>query len=283
MENVVRLSVTVDLFQYPDETRALSDISLEIRKGEFTGILGSNGSGKTTLLKVMDGLMKEYQGLVLLDGKDLRTLAPRDIYKKVGLIFQNPDDQLFAPAVFEDVAFGPLNMGLGQDEVARRVNGALTAVEMDGFAKKSIHHLSFGQKKRICIAGLLAMGHEILLLDEPTAGLDPMGEYKMMNLLTKLNREQGVTVVMATHSVDLVPLFLDRLYILSKGRIVRSGPPAEVFTAPEEMAQVKLRLPHIAELIYRLKNEDGVPFERIPLTVGEARREIIKTMKDHHA
>ncbi len=283
MENVVRLSVTVDLFLYPDETRALSDVSLEIRKGEFAGILGANGSGKTTLLKLMDGLMKEYQGLVLLDGKDLRTLAPRDIYKKVGLIFQNPDDQLFAPVVFEDVAFGPLNMGLGQDEVARRVNAALTAVEMDGYAKKSIHHLSFGQKKRICIAGLLAMGHEILLLDEPTAGLDPMGEYKMMNLLTKLNKEQGVTIVMATHSVDLVPLFLDRLHILSKGRIVRSGPPAEVFSAPEEMAQVKLRLPHIAELIYRLKYEDGVPFERIPLTVGEARREIIKTMKGHHA
>nr|MDA8423380.1 ABC transporter ATP-binding protein [Nitrospiraceae bacterium] len=173
MENVVRLSVTVDLFLYPDETRALSDVSLEIRKGEFAGILGANGSGKTTLLKLMDGLMKEYQGLVLLDGKDLRTLAPRDIYKKVGLIFQNPDDQLFAPVVFEDVAFGPLNMGLGQDEVARRVNAALTAVEMDGYAKKSIHHLSFGQKKRICIAGLLAMGHEILLLDESTAGLDP--------------------------------------------------------------------------------------------------------------
>ena len=283
MENIIRLSVTVSLFQYPDETRALSDISLEIRKGEFIGILGSNGSGKTTLLKVMDGLIKDYQGQVLLDGKDIKTLAPKEIYKKVGLIFQNPDDQLFAPIVFEDVAFGPLNMGFGQDEVARRVNAALTAVEMDGYAKKSIHHLSFGQKKRICIAGLLAMGHEILLLDEPTAGLDPMGEYKMMNLLTKLNQEQGVTVVMATHSVDLVPLFLDRLYILSKGRIVRSGPPAEVFTAPEEMAQVKLRLPHIAELIYRLKNEDGVPFERIPLTVGEARREILKTMKGHHA
>ncbi len=283
MENVIRLSVRVDLFRYPDETRALSDVSLEVRNGEFIGILGSNGSGKTTLLKIMDGLMKNVQGCVRLDGKDVRTLAPKDIYKKVGLVFQNPDDQLFAPAVFEDVAFGPLNMGFGREEVERRVHAALAAVEMDGSAKKSIHHLSFGQKKRICIAGLLAMGHEILLLDEPTAGLDPMGEYKMMNLLTKLNREQGVTVVMATHSVDLVPLFLDRLCILSKGRIVRSGPPAEVFTAPEEMAQVKLRLPHIAELIYRLKSEDGMPFDRIPLTVGEARREIIRTMKDHHA
>jgi len=283
MENVVRLAVTVETFAYSDGTQALGSIALEVRKGEFVGILGSNGSGKTTLLKVMDGLVKEYTGIVLLDGADVRKLAPKQIYQKVGLVFQNPDDQLFAPTVFEDVAFGPLNMGFGKDEVARRVTAALQAVDMDGFAKKSIHHLSFGQKKRICIAGLMAMGHEILLLDEPTAGLDPMGEYKMMDLLTKLNREQGVTVVMATHSVDLVPLFLDRLYILSKGQIVRSGSPAEVFTAPEEMAQVKLRLPQIAELIYRLKNEDGVHFGKIPLTVGEARREIIRTMKDHHA
>ncbi len=279
----IRLSVAIDTFAYTDGTQALGDIALEVRKGEFVGILGSNGSGKTTLLKVMDGLMKEYKGMVLLDGADVRKLSPKQIYQKVGLVFQNPDDQLFAPTVFEDVAFGPQNMGFAQEEIVHRVNSALNAVDMDGFAKKSIHNLSFGQKKRICIAGLLAMGHEILLLDEPTAGLDPMGEYKMMNLLTKLNREQGVTVVMATHSVDLVPLFLDRLFILSKGQIVRSGPPAEVFTAPEEMAQVKLRLPHIAELIYRLKNEDGMHFDKLPLTVGEARREIIKAMKDSHA
>ncbi len=279
----IRLSVVIDTFSYADGTQALGSIALEVRKGEFVGILGSNGSGKTTLLKVMDGLIKDYRGTVLLDGADVRKLSPKQIYQKVGLVFQNPDEQLFAPTVFEDVAFGPHNMGFNQEEIARRVNSALNAVDMDSFAKKSIHHLSFGQKKRICIAGLLAMGHEILLLDEPTAGLDPMGEYKMMDLLTKLNKEQGVTVIMATHSVDLVPLFLDRLYILSKGRIVRSGSPAEVFTAPDEMAQVKLRLPHIAELIYRLKNEDGVPFEKIPLTVGEARREIIKTIKGHHA
>jgi cobalt/nickel transport system ATP-binding protein len=276
-----RLSVSLQEFQYPDGTLALADISLEVRKGEFVGILGSNGSGKTTLLKVMDGLIKEYKGRTLLDGRDVRKLSPKEIYKKVGLVFQNPDDQLFAPLVSEDVAFGPLNMGFGEDEVSRRVQNALKSVDMEGFAGKSIHHLSFGQKKRICIAGLLAMGHEILLLDEPTAGLDPMGEYKMMDLLTKLNREQGVTIVMATHSVDLVPLFLDRLFILSKGRVVRGGPPVEVFTAPEEMAQVKLRLPHIAELIYRLKHEDGLRFDKVPLTVGEARREILNCMKQN--
>ncbi|MGD0280996.1 MAG: ATP-binding cassette domain-containing protein [Dissulfurispiraceae bacterium] len=275
---MIRLEATIRLFRYPDGTRALHDISVEVRKGEFTGILGSNGSGKTTLLKAMDGLIRDYDGITLLDGTDIKKLSPRDIYRKVGLVFQNPDDQLFAPTVFEDVAFGPLNMGCAEEEVARRVAGAIKDVEMEGYSKKSIHNLSFGQKKRICIAGLLAMGHEILLLDEPTAGLDPMGEYKMMRLLTKLNRDRDVTIVMATHSVDLVPLFLDKLYILSAGTIIRGGTPESVFTAPEEMENVKLRLPHIAELIYRLKHEDKMQFGKIPLTIGEARREILKTV-----
>ena len=275
----IRLSVNLDKFTYPDGTAALADIRLEVAKGEFTGILGSNGSGKTTLLKVMDGLIKEYAGKVLLDGADVRKLHPREIYRKVGLVFQNPDDQLFAHSVFEDVAFGPRNMGFAEDEVRQRVEAALASVEMAEYGGKDIHNLSYGQKKRACIAGLLAMGHEILLLDEPTAGLDPMGEYRMMELLTRLNREEGVTIVMATHSVDLVPIFLHRLYILSRGRIVRGGAPEEVFTAPDEMAQVKLRLPHIAELIHRLKHEDNLPFGRVPLTIGEARREIVEMLQ----
>jgi len=280
MEDSVRLSVKIDSFKYPDGTIALSDTALEIRKGEFVGILGSNGSGKTTFLKVMDGLLKNFEGRILLDGVDIRKLSPREIYQKVGLVFQNPDDQLFATSVFEDVAFGPINMGFPEDEVIRSVKRSLEDVEMDGYAKKSIHNLSFGQKKRVCIAGLLAMGHQILLLDEPTAGLDPMGEYRMMNLLTKLNKENGVTIVMATHSVDLVPLFLDKLYVLSKGHVVRGGIPEEVFTAPEDMANVRLRLPQIAELIYRLKHEDQIPFEKVPLTIGEARREILRLIRE---
>ena len=277
--NSVRLSVTIDSFRYPDGTTALAEIRFDVQKGEFCGILGANGSGKTTLLKVMDGLIKEYTGRVLLDGDEVTRLKPRDIYRKVGLVFQNPDDQLFAHTVFEDVAFGPRNMDFAEDEVQRRVNAALVSVEMADYAGKQINALSYGQKKRACIAGLLAMGHEILLLDEPTAGLDPMGEYRMMEILTRLNREEGVTIVMATHSVDLVPLFLHRLHILSRGRIVRSGAPEEVFTAPAEMENIKLRLPHIAELIYRLKHEDDVPFDRIPLTIGEARREIVEMVR----
>jgi cobalt/nickel transport system ATP-binding protein len=275
----IRLSAHIENFKYPDGTIALADIRLDAAKGEFCGILGSNGSGKTTLLKVMDGLIKDYAGKVLLDGEDIKRLHPRDIYRKVGLVFQNPDDQLFAHTVFEDVAFGPRNMGFAEDEVGRRVAAALASVEMADYAGKGIHALSFGQKKRVCIAGLLAMGHEILLLDEPTAGLDPMGEYRMMELLTRLNREGGVTIVMATHSVDLVPLFLHRLHILSRGRIVRAGAPEEVFTAPAEMENVKLRLPHIAELIHQLKHEERMPFGRVPLTVGEARREIVELLQ----
>jgi cobalt/nickel transport system ATP-binding protein len=279
MDDLIRLSVKKVSYTYPEGTRSLSDIDLEVRMGEFIGILGANGSGKTTLLKVMDGLLKNFEGSVELDGKGVRQLSPREIYKKVGLIFQNSDEQLFAPTVFEDVAFGPTNMGFTEEEVALRVTKALKDVDMEGYGKRSIHHLSFGEKKRICIAGLLAMGQEILLLDEPTDGLDPMGEYKMMNLLMRLNKEQKITMIMATHRVDLVPLFLDRLYILSRGEIVRGGRPEEVFTTPEEMEGMKLKLPQIAELIYRLKHEDQVPFDKIPLTIGEAREEIIQLYK----
>jgi len=277
----VRLAINLDCFSYPDGTVALADIRLEIGRGEFCGLLGANGSGKTTLLKVLDGLIRDYRGSVLLDGQEILKLHPRDIYRKMGLVFQNPDDQLFAHSVAEDVAFGPRNMGFAEDEVQRRVATALAQVEIADLAGKNIHHLSYGQKKRVCIAGLLAMGHEILLLDEPTAGLDPMGEHRMLELLSRLNREDGVTIVMATHSVDLVPLFLHRLHILSKGRLVRGGTPAEVFTAPAEMEHVKLRLPHIAELIWQLKHGEQLPFSSLPLTVGEARRELAEILSKH--
>ncbi|MBI5142850.1 MAG: ATP-binding cassette domain-containing protein [Nitrospirae bacterium] len=265
-------------YNYPDRTAALADINIAVKKGGFTGILGSNGSGKTTMLRCVDGLIRNFGGTVLIEGRDVKKLSPREIYSRMGLVFQNPDDQLFAGTLWEDVAFGPTNMGFASNEIDRRVKAALADVELDGLAGKSIQHLSFGQKKRACIAGLLAMGHGILLLDEPTAGLDPMGEYRMMRLLAKLNRENGTTILMATHSVDLVPLFLDELIILSRGQVHRHGSPEDVFTAPEEMAGVKLRLPQIAELIHELKHKDNIPFDRLPLTVGEARREIIRKM-----
>jgi cobalt/nickel transport system ATP-binding protein len=227
----------------------------------------------------MDGLLKDCKGSVRLDGREIRELAPKEIYRKVGLIFQNSDEQLFAPTVSEDVAFGPINMGFSGEEVALRVTQALKEVDMEGYGKRPIHHLSFGEKKRICLAGLLAMGQEILLLDEPTDGLDPMGEYRMMNLLMRLNKEKKITIVMATHRVDLVPLFLDRLYILSRGKVVRQGSPEDVFTTPDEMEEMRLRLPQIAELIYRLKHDDRLPFDKVPLTIGKAREEINRLVR----
>ncbi|MDD5167255.1 MAG: ATP-binding cassette domain-containing protein [Syntrophales bacterium] len=283
MEPVNRLILQNVAYSYSDGTKAVGGVDLAIAKGEFIGILGYNGSGKTTLLKIMDGMIKDFTGRVLLDGMDIRGLSPREIYSRMGIVFQNPNDQLFAPTVFEDVAFGPLNMGFSEKEIAIRVQKALESVNMAAFGRKPISHLSFGEKKRICIAGLLSMGHEILLLDEPTAGLDPLGEYAMMDLLTGLNKNNGVTIAMATHSIDLVPVFLDRLCILNNGRIARSGPPETIFTAPEEMASVRLRLPQIADLIFRLKHEDHLPFDRIPLTIGEARREILEVMKFGHS
>ena len=279
METSARLALSGVGYKYPSGAWALEGIDLHVKHGEFVGVLGANGSGKTTLLNVMDGLLRDYEGSVRLDGQEVSKLSAREVYRTVGLVFQNPEAQLFGNTVGEDVAFGPQNMGFTSAEIKDRVAYALESVDMAEFAEAHINHLSYGQKKRICIAGLLSMGHEVLLMDEPTAGLDPMGEYRMMNLLTGLNRDKGVTIVMASHSVDLVPLFLSRLFILSKGRLKRGGTPEEVFTAPEEMAEVKLRLPHIAELIWKLKNEDNMEFDRVPLTVGEARRMLIERLE----
>lgn len=271
---IPRLSAHISSFRYPDGTVALEGIRMDIYRGEFCGILGGNGSGKTTLLKLLDGMIKDFDGMVCLDGDPMLRLSPRQIYRKMGLVFQNPDEQLFAQSVYEDVAFGPRNMGLDEDDVRQRVARALSDVGLSDSVRKDIHHLSYGQKKRACIAGLLAMGHEILLLDEPTAGLDPAGELRMMELLTSLNRESGVTIVMATHNVDLVPVHVGRLHILNRGGLVRSGTPEEIFGSGDIVSDVQLRLPYVAELFHQLKCLDGLAVGTVPLTIGEARRVI---------
>jgi len=265
-------------YSYPDGTAALDGVDFHAGKGEFVGLLASNGSGKTTLLKLACGILKPSSGRITLDGRDVSDYSKNELFRKIGMVFQNPADQLFASTLREDIAFGPTNRGLEKAEIDRRVEEALAAVGLEGLGDRSIHGLSFGQQKRACIAGLLAMGQKTLLLDEPTAGLDPMGEYRIMELLIRLNREDGITMVMSTHNVDLVPLFIDRLYILSRGRVSRHGTPAEVFDASEDLQNVKLRLPQIAELIERMKVEDSVDFDRLPLTIGEARRELVKRM-----
>ena len=263
-------------YTYPDGSKALQGIDLQAEKGEFVGLLASNGSGKTTLLRCINGLIKPQSGDVTIDGESISRLPQKNLFQRIGMVFQNPNDQLFASTVAEDVAFGPSNMGLPKDEVRSRVEDSLKAVGMEGLGNKSIHNLSFGQQKRVCIAGALAMHPEVLLLDEPTAGLDPMGEHKIMELLQRLNSERGLTIVMATHMVDMVPLFINRIYILSRGKVLREGTPEKVFSDPEMIRDAKLRLPMIAELIELMKREDGISFDRTPLTIGEARRELVK-------
>lgn len=198
------------------------------------------------------------------------------IRQKVGIVFQNPDDQLFAPTVQEDVAFGPLNMGLEQEEVERRVTESLERVGMAGYGKKPPHHLSGGQKKRVAIAGILAMNPEIMVLDEPTSGLDPKGASQILRILYDLNKE-GMTIVISTHDVDLVPLYASKVYIISEGHIIKEGTAKEVFDDVKTIRDVNLRLPRIAHLMEILEKEDDLPFDKpYPLTIGEARKQILK-------
>ncbi|MCX7771461.1 MAG: ATP-binding cassette domain-containing protein, partial [Proteobacteria bacterium] len=181
-----------------------------------------------------------------------------------------PNDQLFALTVFDDISFGPRNMGLSEKEVSERVKVALDNVGLAGFEKRPIKTLSYGQKKRLCIAGVLAMSPQIILMDEPLSGLDPMGVREIAELLKRLNKDKRLTIIMATHEVDLVPLFVDKIAILSKGELVRYGKPEYVFDDREEIGKAKLRLPYIAKLMTELKEDGVVSYEKIPLTIGEA-------------
>ncbi len=261
-------------FIYPDGAPALNDIDLSIKRGEFLGILGANGSGKTTLLKLLNGLLSATKGEIYLEKEKIRSLDKDFLFSRVCTMFQNPDNQLFSPTVGEDIAFGPTNMGLTAEEVKERVDYALNAVGLPEFFARAIHNLSFGEKKRICLAGVLAMGPEVMLLDEPTSCLDPMGVSSIMRLLKKLNQEKGITMVMATHSVDLVPLFIDRVIILNKGKIILSGKPEEIFAQPQVIRNAKLRLPRIGHLFEILKKKDGFDIKGLPLTIGQAREEL---------
>lgn len=265
-------------YTYEDGTAALGGIDLEIAKGEFLAMLGSNGSGKTTLIKHLNGLLRPSLGRVLLEGRPIESVEDQEVFSRIGIVFQDPNDQLFAATVEEDVAFGPINMGLGPQEVKERVHRSLHMVNMENYARKAVHALSHGQKKRICVAGILAMEPQVIVLDEPTAGLDPMGVHSLMHLLEDLNKKQGITMVMATHVVDLVPLFMSKIAILSRGKLLRCGTPDEVFGDPEALEKAKLHLPLIAELMHILKTRDHVKLHHMPLTVGEARREILRLL-----
>lgn len=265
-------------FRYPDGTLALSDINIKIKKGERAAFIGSNGAGKSTLFLHFNGLLKPSSGVIKINGSpisyDRNNLMK--VRQKVGIVFQNPDDQLFSPTVIEDVAFGPMNMGLPKDEVERRVKEALKKVGMEGFEKKPPHHLSSGEKKKVAIAGILAMEPEIIVFDEPTAYLDPTGVVDILRIIYGLNKKLEVTTIMSSHEVDFIPLFANKVYVMHDGKIIGEGTPEEIFSKPDVVKKAHLRVPHVAHLLYLLK-KDGVPVE-IKLTVKEAHDELLRIL-----
>jgi cobalt/nickel transport system ATP-binding protein len=267
-------------YAYPDGIEALVDVSFRAAPGEFVAVMGANGAGKTTLMKVLMRLLQPQKGEVRLGDRNIATLRPAELYAQVGMVFQNPADQLFATSVEEDVAFGPRNLGLPEAEVAARVDEALAAVDVVELRDRPIHHLSFGEQKRVCLAGVLAMRPAILVLDEPIAGLDPVSESHMVELLLRLNRQQKTTMILSTHSVDLLPVLAHRICVLSRGRLQQEGPPEAILSDPAAIVRAGLRLPLISQLFHELGDQHGMKTERLPMSVNQARRQIVAWLSE---
>lgn len=233
-------------YVYGDGTIALDGVNLAIPRGQRIALMGANGAGKSTLLLHLNGVYRVQHGTLKVLGQDTRRAPETWLRSTVGLVFQDPDNQVFAPTVADDVAFGPLNLGLAETEVRRRVQAALQAVGMAPLAHKAPHRLSFGQKKRVAIAGVLAMQPEIIVLDEPMAFLDPQGQQEAQEILDDL-RALGKTVIVATHDVDMAYAWADQVLILDRGQLIASGGP-EILTDPELISRARLRLPLIAQI-----------------------------------
>ena len=263
-------------YSYNSQYQALKGVSLKVNKGEMVSLLGKNGAGKSTLFLHLNGIYEPDEGQVFIDGEELK-YDKKSLLKfrqKVGIVFQNPDDQIFAPTVEEDVAFGPLNLGLPMEEVQDRVEEALARVGMSGFEKAAPHHLSGGQKKRVAIAGILAMKPEIMVLDEPTAGLDPQGVTNLSKLLRQLN-DEGITIIISTHEVDLVPNYADKIFVLVDGLLIGEGTPKEIFSQPEILEKANLKVPIVTDLFQQLEAEGFDMNGDYPLTISEAKEKFI--------
>ena len=270
------ISVQNVTFQYEsqDDTetvskkQVLNDISLEIKKGEFVAILGHNGSGKSTIAKHLNAMLLPSSGKVFIDGMDTADeKLTYNIRRKVGLVLQNPDNQLVASIVEEDVAFGPENLGIPSDEIRERVDEALKAVDMVDYCLHAPHKLSGGQKQRVAIAGIIAMKPDCIVLDEPTAMLDPKGRQEVMDTILKLNRENGITIVMITHYMEEAVL-ADKVYVIDNGKMLTAGIPREVFSQVELLKKHRLDVPQATELCHKLR-ACGVEIKELPLTEEE--------------
>ena len=271
-------------FTYPEEegvsasTTALEDVSLSIEKGSFVVVLGHNGSGKSTLAKHMNAVLLPSGGAVYVEGMDTKDEALLlEIRRRVGMVFQNPDNQIVANVVEEDVAFAPENLGVPSDEIRQRVDDALAAVGMSEFTRHAPHLLSGGQKQRVAIAGVIAMAPECIVLDEATAMLDPSGRREVLSAIRALNRERGITVVLITHHMDEA-MDADRLIVMNDGRLVMDGTPAEVFTQVDALRAMGLAAPDTVELLYGLR-QHGMDVPLTALTVDDCAAAICKALQ----
>ena len=271
-------------FTYPAEegvstsTTALEDVSLSIEKGSFVVVLGHNGSGKSTLAKHMNAVLLPSGGAVYVEGMDTKDEALLlEIHRRVGMVFQNPDNQIVANVVEEDVAFAPENLGVPSEEIRRRVDDALAAVGMSEFTRHAPHLLSGGQKQRVAIAGVIAMAPECIVLDEATAMLDPAGRREVLSAIRALNRERNITVVLITHHMDEA-MDADRLIVMNDGKLVMDGTPAEVFTQVDALRAMGLAAPDTVELLCGLR-QSGMDVPLDALTVDACADAICKALQ----
>lgn len=261
---------------YADGTVALSKVSIEIEPGKNTAILGGNGAGKSSLLLTFNGILKPGSGKVYFQNEPLsyqkkKLLALR---KHVGVVFQSPDTQLFSASVFEDISFGLMNLGLPKQEAEWRVEEIMIKTGTETLRNKPTHCLSFGQKKRVALAGVLVMQPKVIVLDEPTLGLDPQGETEIMSLITRLAQELGLTLVIATHNMELVATHCHNAIVLSNGEMQFQGSVKEMFSHAGMLHRAKLRLTQVGELMHELKTCEGFEFQETALTISEARRQL---------
>lgn len=260
-------------------TKAVDDVNLDIKQGDFVAILGHNGSGKSTLAKHMNAILYPSEGTVWVDGKD--TMDEEnvwDIRQTAGMVFQNPDNQIIGQIVEEDVGFGPENMGVATKEIWERVEESLKAVGMYEFRKHSPNKLSGGQKQRVSIAGVIAMHPKCIILDEPTAMLDPKGRKEVIRAVRALNDVEKITIILITHYMEEV-IYADKVYVMDKGRVTMQGSPREVFSRVEELKELRLDVPQVTLLAHELRKE-GFPIPEGILTKEEFREAILKCKKE---
>ena len=267
----------------PFASKAIDDISFEIKDNDFVGLIGHTGSGKSTLIQHLNGLLKPSSGEIIVNGFNItdKDLNLTEIRKRVGIVFQYPEYQLFEETVEKDIAFGPGNLGLDEEEISKRVRKSMEAVGLDyeTYKDKSPFDLSGGQKRRVAIAGVIAMNPEVHILDEPTAGLDPGGRDEIFNLIKKLHRDNNITIILSSHSMDDMAKLAQTIIVMNHGKIEFMGTPREVFTShADRLREIGLDVPQVLELATKLRNK-GFDIRPDVLTVEEIKDEILKVMR----